>query len=98
MIKFGRVSLPEMTSSAHLSPCDLHMTFECAVLKNGCDPTDNIPSWFDWVCNIVWYSVDPDVSLDDPISPNLYPEMCVNLHIKIPTNLGPGYASEISHP
>ena len=96
MTKFGRVSHLEMAHSAYLSLCDFYAGFVCPDLKNGCDPIENVPSWFDWVWYFVWYSVDVYVSLDDPISFTFYPEICVNLHIKIPTNLGPGYTSEIS--
>ncbi len=51
MIKFGRVLLLEMAHSAYLSPCDLYVAFGYTNLKNCCDPTENVPSWFDWVCN-----------------------------------------------
>ena len=98
MIKFGRVSHLEMALSAHLSPCDLYFGFVCPDLKSSCAPTENVPSWFDRVWYFVWYNVNACVSLDDPISFTFYPEIGVNLQLKIPTSLGPGYASEIGHP
>ena len=49
MAKFGRVSLLEMAHSAHLSPYDLYIAFGCADLKDSCDPTESVPSWFDQV-------------------------------------------------
>ena len=98
MAKFGCVSLLEMASSAHLSPGGFYIAFECANLKTSCDPTENVPSWFDRVWYFVWYSADAGVSLNDPISFTFYPEICVNLQLKIPTNLAASSASEISHP
>ncbi len=98
MVKYGRVSLLEMTPAAHLSPCDLYVAFGCTDLKSGCHPTENVPSWFALICNNVWYSTDACVRINDPISFTLYPEMCVNLQLKIPTNLGPSYALEINQP
>ena len=83
-----------MALSAHLSPNELYVAFMCTYLKNGCDPTENVPSWFDRVWYFVWYSANASVSLDYPISFTFDPD----LHIKIPTNLGPGSASKIGNP
>ncbi len=79
VIKFGSDSLLEMTLSAYLSQCNLYAVFECTDLKNSCDPTENIPSWFDRVCNFVWYNADACVSFDTYISHLVYPKMCGNL-------------------
>ena len=96
--KCGRVSHQEMAPSAHLSPCGFYVGFACPDLKSGCAPTENVPSWFDWVWYLVWCRASADVSLGTPISPTVYPVCYPDLHIKIPTNLGPGSASEIGHP
>ncbi len=90
IIKFGRVSLLEMTHSAHVSQCVLYVGFGYADLKSGCDPTENVPSWCDRVCNLVWYNDDTCASLSTPISFTCYPVSYPDFHIKIPTNLGPG--------
>ena len=89
---------PGMAPSANLSPGDLYIAFGCADLKSGCDPTENVPSWSDRVWYIIWCSVVACVIHDAIISHMVYPEICVNLHIEIPTTLGHGSASEISHP
>ncbi len=41
-----------------MSPGDLYVVFGYTDLKNSCESTENVPSWFDWVWYIVWYSVD----------------------------------------
>ncbi len=66
-------------------------------MKNSCDPIENVPSWFDRVCNLVWYEADAYVRVDCPITFTFYPVCYPDFHIKIPTNLEPSYASEISH-
>ncbi len=86
-----------MTHSAWLSLCGFYVGFGCADSKSGCDPIENIPRGFDCVGNFVWCGADAGVSLDDPITLTSYPVICSKFHIQIPTNLGPGYASEMSH-
>ncbi len=53
--------------------------FWCSDLESGCDTTENIPSWFDWVWYLVWYNVNANVSVDDPISFTFYPVWCPDL-------------------
>ena len=96
--KFGRVSHLEIAHSAHLSPNVFYVGFMCPDLKNGCVPTENVPNWFDRVWYFVWYSVVACVIRDGHIMCTVYTVCYPDLHIKIPTNLGPGSASEISHP
>ncbi len=88
--KFGRVSHLEMTHSVYLSPGELYVGFRC-------DATENVPSWFDWVWNIVWCNVDAHVSVKWHVRPTFYLICYPDFGIKMPTNLGTGFASEISH-
>ena len=76
-----------MASSAHLSPYEFYAVFGHSDLESSCDPTENVPSWFDRVWYIVWYSVDACVSSKWPVYLTSYLVFYPNLHIEIPTNL-----------
>ena len=62
-----------------------------------CMPTERVPNRFDWVWYLVWCNVDVSVVRVWHICLNSCPKMCVNLQLKMSTNLGPSSAQAYNH-